>query len=91
MNSLFIVFIKSISTLFLSYSSYQPTLPKNITEGKALMEAKCVKCHTAKKVEDYSLLKWEKTLPKMIRKAKLGEADQTKIMAYIRYVIDTKK
>jgi hypothetical protein len=91
MTSLFIILIQTFSNLLFSFSSYQPSLPKNIAEGKTLMDEKCMKCHTAKIVEDYTIQKWEKTLPKMIKKAKLGDTEQSKIMAYIRYVIETKK
>lgn len=72
-------------------SDFQPKPSPEQTAGKVLMEAKCVKCHELKKITDYNLPKWEKTLPKMIRKAKLQPEDQTKIMTYIRFVLATKE
>ena len=69
----------------------QPGLTKDEQAGKLLMETKCIKCHSAKVITDYTLQKWEKTLPKMIRKSKLGPIEQMSIMSYVQYILAQKK
>jgi hypothetical protein len=74
---------------WLTPTEYRPTqVNPTIQEGKSIMEAKCIKCHAFKPVENYTLEKWNRTLPRMTKKAKLGLEDQNKMMAYIRSVIE---
>ncbi len=53
------------------------------TEGKALFENNCAKCHKLYDTKAFSADKWIPILARMQKKAKLQDADREKIYAYI--------
>ena len=53
------------------------------TEGKALYENNCAKCHKLYDTKAFSEDKWIPILARMQKKAKLQDADREKIYAYI--------
>lgn len=59
-----------------------------IGEGKVVYLRDCTKCHTAKKVEDYTPEQWATILPEMIKKAQLNKEDASNLRAYITWEID---
>lgn len=55
----------------------------DMTEGRAIYDSSCIKCHGLKKIEDFSKAQWEKILPGMMEKAKLSEDQKMKVHAYV--------
>jgi len=63
-------------------------IPHSMREGKSLMEKNCISCHEMKNVNDYTLVKWEKILPKMARKSKITEAETEKIRTFVVWKLE---
>ena len=54
-----------------------------IAQGKMLYESKCVTCHAAKQIDNYTVERWAVVLPNMAEKAKLDTTDTRLVGEYI--------
>lgn len=61
----------------------KPSLEES--EGMALYNANCNKCHDLEVISNYSLERWTKIVPDMSAKAKLNAVQESKIMAYVKW------
>jgi len=52
--------------------------------GRMIYLTKCIDCHGARPIGDYSEAEWDAILPKMHLKAKLTAAEAADVDAYIR-------
>lgn len=64
-------------------------LPTDVTEataarGRVIYLTKCIDCHGARPIGDYSQAEWDAILPKMHLKAKLTTEEAAEVDAYIR-------
>jgi len=55
------------------------------SEGMALYNTNCNKCHDLEVISNYSLERWTKIVPNMSAKAKLDATQESKIMAYVKW------
>ncbi|WP_133641429.1 c-type cytochrome [Sphingobacterium paludis] len=56
---------------------------EQIAEGKVLFTNNCAKCHKLKEPESRTPEQWNKTLKRMIPKAKLNDRDGQLVRAYL--------
>lgn len=61
----------------------EETMSAEMLAGKSVYDSRCIKCHGAKKIEDYSKKEWEIILPNMMDKAKLTAEERTQVHAYV--------
>lgn len=52
-------------------------------EGKTVWQGSCGKCHKLPLPESYTVNKFDKVLPRMIKKAKLSDEQGAKVRAYL--------
>ena len=52
--------------------------------GRAIYTGKCIKCHTANPVENFTGTRWDGILKSMIPKAKLNFAEAAEVTAYVK-------
>jgi hypothetical protein len=83
------IFLSFQTKEIIKLSPYQ-NMPKEVSEGKVIMEQRCVKCHVLKKVNDYSVERWEKVLPKMAKKAKITHWEQEKITTFVKWKLSNR-
>ena len=57
--------------------------PKLIA-GRAIYIGKCIKCHTAKAVDEFTAERWDGILRSMIPKAKLNFVEASQVTAYVK-------
>lgn len=60
--------------------------PEDIAAGKALYDAKCVKCHKPRDPNKYSVAAWDKAMVKMKKKAKLTDEQGKQVDAYVESI-----
>jgi cytochrome c1 len=51
--------------------------------GKSIFENQCTKCHGMKKIENYTVEKWEKEINKMAPKAKINAEQKESLRRYV--------
>ena len=54
-----------------------------IDEGKVLWQSSCGKCHKLPQPDAYTVSKFDRVLPRMIKKAKLTDEQGAKVRAYL--------
>src|SRR4051812_157514 len=54
-----------------------------LQEGKIIWEAACMKCHSLIAPEGHSVEKWERILPRMVKRARLTDEQSGKVRAYV--------
>jgi cytochrome c5 len=57
--------------------------PAQMDEGKVLWQNSCGKCHKLPQPESYTVSKFDRVLPRMIKKAKLTDEQGAKVRAYL--------
>ncbi len=55
-----------------------------ISQGRLVYEAKCTRCHEARKVEQYTDERWDGILDVMVPRARLSEVQIQQVAAYIK-------
>jgi cytochrome c5 len=63
--------------------TYPGTTLAELTEGRELFKTHCGKCHGLIKPTSLGEEKWKKMVHVMAPKAKLGEAEEAKILKYV--------
>ena len=56
-----------------------------LTQGKAIFEKKCHRCHKLKVIDNYSAEAWNNILPDMSKKAHLAPENQALLKGYITW------
>lgn len=56
---------------------------EDLDKGMLIFKSSCKQCHKLKMPETQTIHQWEKILPKMIKKAKLNDADAHLVGAYV--------
>ncbi len=56
-----------------------------LTQGKAIYEKKCHRCHKLKVIDNYSAEAWNNILPAMAKKAKLEATDEALVKGYVTW------
>lgn len=54
-----------------------------IAAGKTIYEGKCVRCHAAKPVENYTQQRWPGILRSMVPRSKLDSVETKQLTAYV--------
>jgi uncharacterized membrane protein len=55
----------------------------DLEAGKIVYETKCIKCHAAKPVANYTAARWTGILKSMVPKAKLDSTQTAQVTAYV--------
>jgi len=64
-------------------SVWKGTTLTNLNAGEATYIKSCNKCHGYKKPQSKKAEKWEKIIPKMAKKAKLNQADESLLLKFV--------
>lgn len=54
-----------------------------LARGREIYLDGCVRCHGLYRIERYSAAEWQQILPEMAREARLSEADEAAVGAYL--------
>ena len=61
----------------------EESMSAEMIAGKTIYDTRCIKCHEAQKIENFSKKEWEIILPNMMDKAKLSSEERTQVHAYV--------
>ena len=57
--------------------------PEQLSQGEAIFNSKCNKCHEFHEPSELTRQKWDEVLPTMLRRAKLNEDDAALVAGWI--------